>query len=99
LSLKPIEQTGDDQQRENTKYDQQQTPQQKEYNNNSIDLNDDTAVIQALFTGKLSPQDMTTVFPSPVNERLRQAKETMGDRLVIASVPKYDSYPSKGIKI
>ncbi|GHT70806.1 hypothetical protein AGMMS50239_39570 [Bacteroidia bacterium] len=41
--------------------------------------------IHALFTGKSKPQNI-------VHKEFREVKETMGDRLVIAS-------PAKGIKI
>jgi hypothetical protein len=55
--------------------------------------NHDNAVqiIQDLMSGKLNPKDMSG---SP-QERLREAKEVMGDRLVIASVGSH----SKGFKL
>lgn len=49
--------------------------------------------IHALFTGKLKPSDIT-----PIPNRLQEYKEAMGERLVIASVPKYDN-ERKGFKL
>ena len=49
---------------------------------------------------RLQPEKNETQLPKPVEERLQQAKETMGDRLVIASIPKYhNENQPKGIKI
>ncbi|MDR0874153.1 MAG: N-6 DNA methylase [Prevotellaceae bacterium] len=48
-----------------------------------------------LASGKLKPSDIT-----PIANHLREYKPTMGDRLVIASVPKYNiEKQSKGVKI
>jgi hypothetical protein len=57
--------------------------------------------IHALFRGELNPQNIKTqTSSSSVPERLRDMKEVMGDRLVIASVPKYNSeHQSKGFKL
>jgi hypothetical protein len=45
-------------------------------------------------SGKIHPKDMNKYIiqtpQSPVLERLQAAKQEMGDRLVIASVPKFD---------
>jgi hypothetical protein len=61
--------------------------------------------IQALFTGKISPNDITGRHDNnngtssfPVPERLKEYKETMDDRLVIATVPKHENQ-SKEFKL
>jgi hypothetical protein len=60
-----------------------------------------TETIQALLSGKINPNDIKSTIPSnPIPDRLQQAKEAMGDRLIIASIPKYNfENQSKGIKI
>jgi hypothetical protein len=57
--------------------------------------------IHALFRGELNPQDIKTQSSSsPVSEGLKEMKEVMGDRLVIASVPRFNSeHQSKGFMI
>ena len=62
----------------------------------------DSEVIQGLLSGSVNPKDFfKTSLPSiPTEERLQQAKNEMGDRLVITSIPKYNSdNQSKGKKI
>jgi hypothetical protein len=56
---------------------------------------DHMEVIQGLLSGKVKPEHFNSAA-----ERLRQAKEAMGDRLVIASVPKFhtENQP-KGVKL
>jgi N12 class adenine-specific DNA methylase len=54
-------------------------------------------VIHDLMSGKIHPKDFGNVNSE---ERLREAKEAMGDRLVIASIPKHENEKqSKGFKI
>ncbi|MDR3141009.1 MAG: hypothetical protein LBU37_04710 [Tannerellaceae bacterium] len=63
--------------------------------------------IQALSTDKMSPNDITGRHDNnngtssfPVPERLREAKEAMGERLTAGSVPKYHTEnQSKGFKL
>jgi hypothetical protein len=61
--------------------------------------------IQALFTGKVSPNEITgrrdnsnstQSFPAP--ERLKEYREAMGERLVVGSIPKHENQ-SKGFKL
>lgn len=44
--------------------------------------------IHALFTGKMKPSDII-----PISNRLREAKQEMGDRLVTGSIPKHENQP------
>ncbi|GHT08982.1 DNA methylase [Bacteroidia bacterium] len=59
-------------------------------------LNDTQKAVQEihdLMSGKMKPSDIT-----PIPNRLQEYKEAMGERLVIASVPKYDN-ERKGFKL
>ncbi|MDR1897710.1 MAG: hypothetical protein LBR10_13060 [Prevotellaceae bacterium] len=76
LSLKPIDQSED-----KLKAKQAEKPA-------------DLDVIHRVMSGKIHPKDMnkyTIQTPQhPVLERLQAAKQEMGDRLIIASVPKFE---------
>jgi len=50
----------------------------------STNSTDQTEIIQGLLSGKIKPEHAF-----PVEERLQQAKEAMGNRLVIASIPRF----------
>jgi len=46
----------------------------------------------------ITPKSITS--SNPVGEHLQQAKEAMGDRLIIGTIPKYHTESqSKGIKL
>ena len=103
LSLKPVDQ-GEDQQEKKQPEDSQKpsVPQEK-----TEQTEEEKAIreIQALFTGKISPGDIAVQRDNnngtqsfPIQERLKEYKDTMGDRLVIGSIPKHENQ-SKGFKI
>ncbi|GHV21034.1 hypothetical protein FACS189428_0880 [Clostridia bacterium] len=87
LSLKPID-TGEDKPDKKQGNEKGQSPQ--------AELTEEQKAgqeIHALFTDKLKPSDIT-----PIPNRLKEYKEAMEERLVIASVPKYDN-ERKGFKL
>jgi predicted RNase H-like nuclease (RuvC/YqgF family) len=93
LSLKPID-TGQDKPEEK----QDETKQIEKISDKDLAVQQ----IHALFRGELRPQDIGNKSPAsvPVSEGLKGMKEVMGDRLVIASVPKFKTEnQSKGFKI
>ena len=73
--------------------------QQRKGSPNDIVKNMDAdEIIQGLLSGKINPNDI--ILSNPIAERFLQAKEAMGDRLVIASVPKYHTENQvKGVKL
>ena len=111
LSLKKIDESEDKQPDEMTaiKMSDSRQPSERIDNeppNNTADVSGNTgdddykkeiAYIQGLFSGKVKPADLTNgnPFSYPADGRLQHAKEALGDRLVIASIPKYQS---KGIR-
>jgi len=63
--------------------------------NSDYNTADRIEVIQDLLSGKIKPEHSY-----PVVERFQQAKEALGDRLVITSVPRFNAdNQSKGVKI
>ena len=112
LSLKAIDESEEKQSDETATIktsDSRQPPERikNETPNNTADVSDNAgdddckkeiAYIQGLFSGKVKPADLTNgnPFSNPADGRLQQAKEALGDRLIIATIPKYQS---KGMKI
>jgi Cu/Ag efflux pump CusA len=102
LSLKPVDES------EDKKEEKQEDSQKISVPHEKKELTEEGKAIreiQALFTGKISPNDITgrrdnnngtSSFPVP--ERLKEYKETIGDRLVTATVPKPENQ-SKGFKL
>jgi hypothetical protein len=93
LSLKPIEQ-GEDKPGETKENKISVSNDRQDHSKKNDDSRKDAIqTIQDLMSGKLNPRDI----PNADNpqERLREAKEVMGDRLVIASVGSH----SKGFKL
>jgi hypothetical protein len=109
LSLKPIDQSEDkpEEKKNNNHTHKVSAPQEKrELTEEDKAIRD----IQNLMSGKLSVKDFsqmckeTPIDQSPqdektssATERLKEYKDTMGDRLVIGSVPKHNQ--SKGVKL
>jgi hypothetical protein len=103
LSLKPVDQSEEDKKVEKQEDRQKiSVPQEKKEQ-----TEEEKAIreIQALFTGKISPSDIAgkndnnnsrQFFPIP--EWLKEYKDTMGERLVIGSIPKHENQ-SKGFKL
>jgi hypothetical protein len=102
LSLKPIDESEDKKDEKQEDRQKISVPQEKKEQ-----TEEEKAIreIQALFTGKISPGDIAGKNDNnngrqsfPIPERLKEYKETMGERLVIGSIPKHENQ-SKGFKI
>ncbi|GHV53153.1 hypothetical protein FACS1894181_16820 [Bacteroidia bacterium] len=87
LSLKPID-TGKDKPEKRQGSEQPQSPKSE-----LTEAEKAGQEIHALFTGKMKPGDIT-----PIPNRLQEYKEAMGDKPVIASVPKHEN-DRKGFKL
>jgi hypothetical protein len=97
LSLKPIDQSEDkpDETQKNKPSVSENRQEHAAQGNNTHD--NAVQVIHDLMSGKIHPKDIGNINSE---ERLREAKEAMGDRLVIASIPKHENEKqSKGFKI
>jgi hypothetical protein len=105
LSLKPIDEDKDKQQNETPEIEvHKESPKVPIVPNVPTVPNNSAAhieTIQALFSGKTHPSEIKSTFSSyPIPNRLQEYKETMGDRLIIGSIPKYDyEKQTKGMKL
>jgi hypothetical protein len=105
LSLKPVDESED---KKEEKQEKQPDSQKISVPHEKKELTEEEKAIReihALFTGKMSPNNITGIHDNnsgtssfPVPERLKEYKETMGDRLIIGNVPKHENQ-SKGFKL